>query len=37
MKITFIASEANPFVKTGGLADVVYSLGEQYVLDKLPV
>jgi starch synthase len=34
MKITFIASEANPFVKTGGLADVVYSLGEQYVLDK---
>ena len=34
MKITFIASEANPFIKTGGLADVVYSLAEQYVLDK---
>ncbi len=30
MKITFIASEANPFIKTGGLADVVYSLGEQF-------
>ena len=34
MKITFIASEANPFIKTGGLADVVYSLSEQYVIDK---
>lgn len=30
MKITFIASESNPFIKTGGLADVVYSLGEQF-------
>lgn len=34
MKITFIASEANPFVKTGGLADVVYSLAEQYASEK---
>ena len=26
MKIAFIASECDPFVKTGGLADVVSSL-----------
>lgn len=31
MHITFIASEANPFIKTGGLADVVYSLGAEFV------
>lgn len=31
MKITFIASESNPFVKTGGLADVVYSLAQEFV------
>lgn len=30
MHITFIASEANPFIKTGGLADVVYSLGAEF-------
>ena len=34
MNITFIASEANPFVKTGGLADVVYALAEQYAIEK---
>ena len=34
MKITFLASEANPFIKTGGLADVVYALAEQYVSEK---
>ena len=31
MKITFIASESNPFIKTGGLADVVYSLAQEFV------
>lgn len=30
MNITFIASESNPFIKTGGLADVVYSLADKY-------
>ena len=30
MKITFVASEANPFIKTGGLADVVYSLASEF-------
>ena len=31
MKITFIASEANPFIKTGGLADVIYSLAQEFI------
>lgn len=31
MKIVFVASEGNPFIKTGGLADVVYSLADQFV------
>ena len=30
MKITFVASESNPFIKTGGLADVVYSLAKRF-------
>ena len=29
MKIAYIASESNPFCKTGGLADVVYSLAKE--------
>lgn len=29
MKILFCSSEALPFIKTGGLADVVYSLGKE--------
>ena len=31
MKIAMICSEANPFVKTGGLADVTYSLSKELV------
>ena len=31
MKIAMACSEANPFVKTGGLADVTYSLSKQLV------
>ena len=31
MKILMVASEANPFVKSGGLADVVYSLSKELV------
>jgi starch synthase len=31
MKIVMVASEALPFIKTGGLADVVYSLSKQLV------
>lgn len=31
MNIVMIASEANPFCKTGGLADVTYSLSKQLV------
>lgn len=30
MRIIFVASEANPFIKTGGLADVVYSLSAEF-------
>lgn len=30
MRIVFVASEANPFIKTGGLADVVYSLSAEF-------
>ena len=30
MRIVFVASEANPFIKTGGLADVVYSLAAEF-------
>lgn len=30
MRIVFVASEANPFIKTGGLADVVYSLASEF-------
>ena len=29
MKIVMVASEARPFCKTGGLADVVYSLSKE--------
>ena len=29
MKIAMVASECNPFVKTGGLADVIYSLSRE--------
>jgi len=32
MKIVMITSESNPFVKTGGLADVVYSLSKELVV-----
>lgn len=31
MKIAMVASEANPFIKTGGLGDVVYSLSKEEV------
>ena len=31
MKISMVCSEANPFVKTGGLADVTYSLSKELV------
>ena len=31
MKIVMVASEARPFCKTGGLADVVYSLSKELV------
>ena len=31
MKIAMACSEANPFVKTGGLADVTYSLSKELV------
>ena len=31
MKIAMVCSEANPFVKTGGLADVTYSLSKELV------
>ena len=31
MKIAMACSEANPFVKTGGLADVTYALSKQLV------
>ena len=30
MKIAMIASEANPLAKSGGLADVVSALSEEY-------
>ena len=33
MKILMVASEANPFVKSGGLADVVYSLSKELEID----
>ncbi|MGI6644379.1 MAG: glycogen synthase [Bacilli bacterium] len=32
MKILMVTAEANPFAKTGGLADVVYSLGKEQVI-----
>ena len=32
MKISFISSEANPLIKTGGLGDVVYSLAKEEIL-----
>ncbi len=32
MKIAMVASEANPLCKTGGLADVVYSLSKELVI-----
>ena len=31
MKVAMIASESNPYVKTGGLADVVYALSKELV------
>ena len=31
MRIAMACSEANPFVKTGGLADVTYALSKQLV------
>ena len=31
MKIAMACSEANPFIKTGGLADVTYSLSKELV------
>ena len=31
MKILYLCSEAAPFVKTGGLADVMYSLPKKMV------
>ncbi len=34
MKILMVAGEANPFVKTGGLADVCYSLAKSLVKKK---
>lgn len=34
MNIYMVASESNPFYKTGGLADVVYSLSKEYVKNK---
>ncbi|MCR4562106.1 MAG: glycogen synthase [Bacilli bacterium] len=34
MKIAMIASESNPLAKTGGLADVVYSLAKEYAALK---
>lgn len=32
MKIAMVASEANPFVKSGGLADVTFSLSKELVI-----
>ena len=32
MKIAMIASESRPFCKTGGLADVVYSLSKELTI-----
>ena len=34
MKIIFAAGESAPFVKTGGLADVIYGLGKELVKKK---
>ena len=31
MKIAMACSEANPFIKTGGLADVTYALSKEMV------
>ncbi len=36
MKICMISSESVPFIKTGGLADVVYSLSRKMVVYKHP-
>lgn len=33
MKIAMIASEANPLIKTGGLADVVYALSKELTIE----
>ena len=32
MRIAMVASEARPFCKTGGLADVVYSLSKELTI-----
>ena len=32
MRIMMVASESNPLIKTGGLADVVYSLSKELVV-----
>ena len=37
MKIVMITSEALPFTKVGGLADVVYSLSKKMVLNKVNI
>ena len=34
MKIVMVSGESNPLVKTGGLADVVYSLSKELVKSR---
>ena len=35
MKVVMVSSEALPFCKVGGLADVVYSLSKKLVINKI--